>query len=100
MSLYVINGFGFGILLPTHQAAINNLVDSRERGAANSTYLVSYDLALGSGSLLIGFLSDKIFLGDIYAYTFFLIILSTGIFVFNAYPHYHRNVLNNDTTTR
>jgi MFS family permease len=95
----IINGFGFGVLLPTHQAAINNLVDSSERGAANSTYLVSYDLALGAASLLIGFLSDKIVLGDIYAYSLFLIILSAGIFVFNAYPHYHRNILNNNTTT-
>jgi MFS family permease len=94
----IMNGFGFGILLPTHQAAINNLVGPRERGAANSTYLVSYDLALGVASLLVGFLSDKISLGDIYAYSLFLVILSAGIFVFKAYPHYHRNVLNNNTT--
>jgi len=93
----IMNGFGFGILLPTHQTAINNLVDSSERGAANSTYLVSYDLALGAGSLVIGFLSDKISLGDIYEYSLLLIILSAGIFVFKAYPHYHRNVLNSST---
>ncbi len=94
----IMNGFGFGILLPTHQAAINNLVDSSERGAANSTYLVSYDLALGVGSLVIGFLSDKISLGDIYEYSLLLIILSAGIFVFKAHPHYLRNVLNSSTT--
>jgi MFS family permease len=89
----IINGFGFGILMPTCQAAINNLVDSRERGAANSTYLVSYDLGMGAGSLLVGFLSDKISLGDIYGYITILIILSAAIFVFKAVPHYHRNRL-------
>lgn len=89
----MINGFGFGILMPTCQAAINNLVDSRERGAANSTYLVSYDLGMGAGSLLVGFLSDKIGLGEIYGYITFLVMLSAAIFVFKAIPHYHRNRL-------
>jgi len=87
----VINGFGFGILMPTCQAAINNLVDPRERGAANSTYLVSYDLGMGAGSLLVGFLADKVTLGAIYGYTSFLILLSGCIFVLLAVPHYRRN---------
>ncbi len=87
----VINGFGFGILMPTCQAAVNSLVDPGERGAANSTYLVSYDLGMGVGSLLVGFLADKITLGEIYGYTSFLILLSACIFVVVAIPHYRRN---------
>lgn len=91
----MINGFGFGILMPTCQAAINHLVDSRERGAANSTYLLSYDLGMGTGSLLVGFLSDKMALGVIYGYTSFLIVVSAALFVSIAIPHYHRNRLKN-----
>lgn len=87
----VINGLGFGILMPTCQAAVNSLVDPGERGAANSTYLVSYDLGMGVGSLLVGFLADRITFGEIYGYTSFLILLSACLFVVVAIPHYRRN---------
>jgi len=89
----VINGFGFGILMPTCQAAINNLVKSGERGAANSTYLLSWDLGIGVGSLIIGFLFDRLSLGDIYRYSTILIAISTCVFVLIAIPHYLRNKL-------
>ncbi len=88
----VINGFGFGILMPTGQAAINNLVKPSERGAANSTYLFSYDLGIGTISLIIGFLLDKVSLAEIYRYSAVLIILAAGIFIFKAIPHYHHNI--------
>jgi len=87
----IINGFGFGILMPTCHAAVHSLVDSRERGAANSTYMVSYDLGLGVGSLAVGFLSDKMAMGEIYMYSSLLVMLSAGIFLFRAIPHYHRH---------
>jgi len=87
----MISGFGFGIVMPTSQAAINCLVKSTERGAANSTYLISYDLGVGAGSLIIGFLSDTVSLGEIYRYTVVLIVLAAGIFMLHALPHYHRN---------
>jgi predicted MFS family arabinose efflux permease len=87
----VINGFGFGILMPTCQAAINNMVRSSERGAANSTYLFSFDLGIGVGSLIIGFLFDKVSLGQIYRYSTIFILISTCVFVLIAIPHYNRN---------
>jgi len=91
----VVNGFGFGILMPACHAAVHSLVDPRERGAANSTYMVSYDLGLGVGSLAVGFLSDKMALGEIYMYSSLLVMLSAGIFLFSALPHYHRHSMNN-----
>lgn len=87
----MFNGLGFGVLMPTGQAAINSLVKPSERGAANSTYLFSYDLGIGVGSLIIGFLLDTVSLGEIYRYSVFLIILSAGIFVLKAMPHYRRH---------
>jgi len=87
----MINGFGFGILMPTCQAAVNSMVKSGERGAANSTYLFSYDLGIGAGSLVIGFLLDKVSLEAIYRYSTFLILIAAGIFIFMAIPHYSRN---------
>jgi MFS family permease len=91
----IVGGFGFGILMPTCQAAVNRLADPHERGAANSTYLVSYDLGTGVGSLLVGFLSDKITLAEIYRCTSLTIALSATIFVFIANPHYHRTKARN-----
>jgi len=87
----VVSGFGFGILMPTCQAAVNDLVSFAERGAANSTYLVSYDLGAGVGVLLIGFLAERIPLGGVYASCFFPILVSAGIFTFAALPHYLRH---------
>ena len=93
----VINGLGFGILMPTCQAAINNLVKSSERGAANSTHLLSWDLGIGVGSLIIGFLFDKLSLGEIYRYSTILIVISTFVFVLMAIPHYHQNKVDGGT---
>lgn len=68
------------------------LVKPSERGAANSTYLFSYDLGIGTISLIIGFLLDKVSLAEIYRYSAVLIILAAGIFIFKAIPHYHHNI--------
>jgi MFS family permease len=87
----MICGLGFGILMPTSQAAVNALATSNERGVANSTYLTSYDLGVGVSSFLVGFLSDTVTLGEIYRYCTVLIIASAGIFMLKAIPHYHTN---------
>jgi len=87
----LINGFGFGTLMPTCQAAVNTLVKSGERGAANSTYLFSYDLGIGLGSLIPSFLLDKVSLAEIYRYSVILVLIAAGIFLFMAIPHYSRN---------
>ncbi len=95
-----MNGFGFGILMPTSHSAINHLVHSSERGAANSTYMISYDLGMGSAPFSSVFYPIKVTLGEIYAYTLLLLILSGGIFVLKAIPHYHRSKVKDDTTGR
>lgn len=85
----MVAGFGFGTLMPTGQAKVNNLVGRAERGAANSTYFVSYDLGIGVGALLVGFMSDKLKLADIYIYSSSLILIAAAIFFIKAIPHYH-----------
>jgi MFS family permease len=80
---------GFGTLMPTSQAAVNSLVKPHERGSVNSTYLTSYDLGVGVASLTVGFLAEKMPIGEIYRYAVLPIILSAAIFVLKAIPHYH-----------
>ena len=87
----IVAGFGFGILMPTCQAAINTIVGSDERGAANATYMISYDLGLGAGVFVIGLASERVSLGEIYRYAVFPIALSAALFMLHAIPHYLRN---------
>ena len=87
----IVAGFGFGILMPTCQAAINTMVGSDERGAANATYMISYDLGVGVGVFVIGLASERVSLGEIYRYAVLPIALSAALFMFHAIPHYRRN---------
>ncbi|MFP4557697.1 MAG: MFS transporter [Bacteroidales bacterium] len=54
----LIIGLGFGIIMPTFQAMINNVVSHERRGAANSTFLTCFDLGIGLGMVGTGFLSE------------------------------------------
>ena len=52
----LILGLGFGIMMATFQAIANHNVAPEKRGAANSTYLTFFDLGIGFGMLLVGYL--------------------------------------------
>ncbi len=52
-------GIGFGTLLPAFQIIFVNMATNDRRGTANSTYLTGFDLGLGIGMLLGGFLSSS-----------------------------------------
>jgi predicted MFS family arabinose efflux permease len=81
-------GFGFGTLMPTGQAKVNDLVEPGERGAANSTYFFSYDVGIGTGAFLVGILADKMRIADLYLYSSLSVIIGAGIFFLVAIPHY------------
>jgi len=50
-------GVGFGMMLPALQTLYINMAEHRQRGTANSTYLVSFDLGLALGMLVGGYVS-------------------------------------------
>lgn len=54
----VILGFGNGVVWPTFQAMINNIVEPNRRGAANSTAFMAMDLGMGLGMILAGTISQ------------------------------------------
>lgn len=83
----IIIGLGFGIIMPTFQAMVNNLVMPDRRGAANSTYFTCFDLGIGIGMILTGFISEKIGLGK----TFIIssAIEAAAILIFILYSHKH-----------
>jgi MFS family permease len=54
----VILGFGHGVVWPTFQAMINNIVLPHRRGAANSTAFIAMDLGMGLGMIIAGAISQ------------------------------------------
>ncbi|MGE5425129.1 MAG: MFS transporter [Syntrophothermus sp.] len=54
----IILGFGNGVVWPTFQAMVNNIVEPDRRGAANSTAFIAMDLGMGLGMMLAGVISQ------------------------------------------
>jgi len=52
-----IMGLGGGVLFPSCQAMVNNMVEPGRRGAANSTLFTVLDLGIGVGMILTGYLA-------------------------------------------
>ncbi|MEI8005766.1 MAG: MFS transporter [Bacteroidota bacterium] len=58
-SAAVILGLGNGVVWPTFQAMVNNIVPPNRRGAANSTIFIAMDLGMGLGMMIAGIISQK-----------------------------------------
>jgi MFS family permease len=84
----LLAGFGFGTLMPTGQAKVNNLVPPSERGAANSTYFLSYDIGIGTGAFVVGLLADRIQVAHLYLGGSLVVAIGGAIFFLVAIPHY------------
>lgn len=86
-----ILGTGVGIIFPTSQALTNNMVEKERRGVANSTLFTAYDLGIGIGMFVIGYISDIIGLTD----SFFLVsfINASGLVYFYLFtlPYYKKH---------
>jgi MFS family permease len=84
----VIIGLGFGIIMPTFQAMVNNLVQPDRRGAANSTYFTSFDLGIGLGMVLTGFISEQIGLGKTFLLSSGIVSIALILFISFTYRKY------------
>ncbi len=62
-------GLGYGILQPLFQAFVTGTTPAPKRGVANATYLLSYDIGIGIGALLMGFLQETLGLSIGFALT-------------------------------
>ena len=51
-------GLSYGVLSPAFQTLFINMAPATKRGTANSTYFTFYDLGIGLGMILSGFLAD------------------------------------------
>lgn len=61
---FLLAGFmfdlGYGILQPLFQSFVTGTTPAPKRGAANAAYLLSYDIGVGIGSLIMGIFQESI----------------------------------------
>lgn len=83
-------GIGYGILQPLFQAFVTGTTPAPKRGVANATYLLSYDIGIGIGSLLMGFLQESIGLTTGFAITAIAYVLGGIIYVVYIDRYYRK----------
>ena len=90
-------GLGYGILQPLFQSFVTGTTPAPKRGVANATYLLSYDIGIGIGSLLMGFLQESLGLSQGFALT--AIAYLVGGVIYTAYvDRYYRKLRTIPTT--
>ncbi|MDD2474781.1 MAG: MFS transporter [Dysgonamonadaceae bacterium] len=87
----LILGFGFGIIMATFQAIANHNVEANKRGAANSTYLTFFDLGIGLGMLLVGYLIQVINYSGAFVICGIIEVIALIVFVFYTLPNFHHS---------
>lgn len=87
----VFFGLGYGILQPLFQAFVTGTTPAPKRGVANATYMLSYDVGIGIGSLLMGYLQEPLGLPMGFALT--AIAYVVGGIVYGTYvDRYYRKL--------
>ncbi|MCL4441641.1 MAG: MFS transporter [Firmicutes bacterium] len=76
----IFMGIGFGAVHPTTMAMVINRVPPHRRGAANGTIFSSFDLGIGIGSILLGFVSKNFGLSYMYLSCGFIILIPLVMF--------------------
>lgn len=85
-----IMGLGGGVIMPTCQTMVNNMVTAQRRGAANSTLFTALDLGIGLGMVFVGFVAEhtSLTLAFLLCTVFFLI--AGGLYAY-VQRHYERH---------
>ena len=83
-------GLGYGILQPLFQSFVTGTTPAPQRGAANATYMLSYDIGIGIGSLLMGFMQESIGLTTGFALTALAYVVGALIYVTRVDGYYHK----------
>lgn len=89
-------GIGNGVIFPVTQAMVNNMVLINRRGAANSTLFTAFDVGIGGGMILTGFLGDLISLQNTFLVLAGICILGLIFALSFVFTHYDENKLSVD----
>ncbi|HIX05609.1 MAG TPA: MFS transporter [Candidatus Fournierella pullicola] len=74
-------GVGYGILQPLFQTFVTGTTPPPQRGVANATYMLSYDVGIGLGSLLMGFLQQPVGLAAGFSLTAVFYLVGGGLYL-------------------
>lgn len=85
-------GYGFGTMFPAYNTLFINLAPNSRRATANATYLTGWDVGIGCGMLLGGWLSEQSY-ALCYAVGAVLVATALGWFVARVTPHFNKNRL-------
>jgi MFS family permease len=86
-------GYGFGTLFPAMNTLFINLAPHNRRATANSMYLTGWDVGIGIGAFLGGYISEHAGFISAYATGLGCAILALIVFVVYATPHFNKNRL-------
>ena len=89
----LIIGLGNGHMFPAFQTMFINLAPNSQRGTANSTLLVSWDIGIGLGILVGGIVSEHIGYHAAFWTAWGVNLLGVSIFVLFARRHFQQNKL-------
>lgn len=89
----LVIGIGFGTSVPAFQMLFVNVAPHNMRGTATSTYLTSFDLGVGIGTLSAGFISSRFNLSTAYLVAALACFLSLTVYLLLAKPAYERDKL-------
>ena len=92
-SVALFLGVGFGTMFPAFNTLFVNLAPNNQRGTATSTYLTSWDVGIGCGLLLGGYIGQVSSFDKAYLFGACLTIVSIIYFQLRVAPHFHRNKL-------
>ena len=86
-------GVGFGMMFPALQTLYINMAENSQRGTANSTYLIGFDLGLALGMLVGGYITGFMSFEALYLFAAGLCLLSTIIYWFSSRIIFERRKL-------
>lgn len=83
-------GVGFGTMFPAFNSLFVNLAPNSKRGTATSTYLTSWDVGIGIGLTLGGYIAEHVSFDMTYLLGACLTVVSTIYFRIKVTPHFHK----------
>ncbi|MDN5199760.1 MFS transporter [Fulvivirgaceae bacterium BMA10] len=87
-----IIGLGNGIVMPTLQTMLVNMVPAERRGVATSTFYSAVDLGIGFGSVALGYIAELTSLSTMYLVSGLLLLGPAIYFFIIVINHYYRVV--------
>ncbi len=88
----IMLGMGFGLIAPSIQSMIIDLVPARRRGTANSTYFIALDLGSGIGMLCGGMIAHAWSYKALYIFAIALAIFALVLYLVYVKKDYARNL--------